>query len=172
MSDWEVEKPQIIKVSDIVGTSLEDAFSNFDITDIQNLLKHLQNTSVPDLAHAEYLQQQALRCADILSEHISKLVKTIHYLEAQLSAKKNKAALEYSPPKGVRLSIELRKMAGESSSEVGDLQLKLAKAKGSKSLLDKKYEITLKAHHHYKEIASGLKKTILGYSAPMPNPDE
>jgi hypothetical protein len=30
-------------------------------------------------------------------------------------------------------------------------------------VLDKKYDILIKSHHHYKDIAQGLRKTILGY---------
>jgi len=175
MDNWTPEKPEISKkitVGDVLGDSLEDAYLNFDITEIQELVGRLQNTNVPDLAHAEYLQQQALRCADILSEYIAKLVKTIHYLDSEVSRVKNQTALNYTPKDGTRMSIELRKMAGEASQEVNDLQIKVARAKGSKVILDKKYEIIIKSHHHYKDIASGLRRTMLGYSVPVADPDK
>lgn len=173
--DWSVEKPEgakIITVEDLIGDGLEDTFLKFNVTEIQDILAKLQNTNVPDLAHAEYLQQQALRCADVLSEYLGKLVKTIHYLEAKVSRTKAKAALNYTPDAGVRISIELRKMASEDSQEVEDVQIKLAKAKGSKVALDRKYDIIIKAHHHYKDIASGLRKSIVGYSVPVVDPDK
>lgn len=175
MDDWTPKKPEVpkkITVADLIGDGLEDAFLNFDVTEAQNLLAKLQDTNVPDLAHAEYLQQEALRCADILTEYVAKLVKTIHYLDSQVSRTKADKALNYTPPTGVRLSIELRKMAGESAQEVQDLQEKLAKAKGSKVALDRKYEIVVKAHHHYKDIASGFRRTMMGYSMPVADPDK
>lgn len=173
MSDWDVQKPDTTKMSevtdensdrvtvaDLIGNSDEDKFLDFDLTEVQNLVSNLQSLGVDDLGHAMHLQQQALRCADILSEYLGKIVKTISFLDAKLSSKKNSAALNYSPPQGARLSIELRKMAGESDPEVEELQVKLAKAKGTKSVLEKKYDIVIKAHHHYKDIAMGLRKTI------------
>jgi hypothetical protein len=175
MSDWEVEKPQVepksksatATVGDVVGNSLEDAFLDFDLSEVQKVVSKLQSEDTPTLAQAERLQQEALRAADVLSEHLAKLHKTIHYLTAQASSKKNKIGLEYEPPEGTRgQAIDLRKMAGESSQEVLNMEIKLAKAKGAKTALERKYEIIIKSHHHYKDIASGLRKTIQGYNIP------
>ena len=170
MNDWEVQKPDvvssadndsnIITVADIIGRNDEDKFLDFDMTEIQDLVSNLQSVGVDDIAHAMLLQQQSLRCADILSEYIGKIIKTISYLESKLSRKKNEVALNYTPPSGTRASIELRKMAGESDEEVEEILLKIAKAKGAKSLLEKKYDIVVKAHHYYKDIAAGLRRTI------------
>jgi len=175
MSDWDVQKPDSpegsdevvlknignkVTVADLIGGDDEDKFLTFDLTEVQNLVSNLQSDGVDDLGHAMLLQQQALRCADILSEYLGKIVKTISFLDAKISSKKNGVALNYSPPAGTRPSIELRKMAGESDTEVEELQLKYAKAKGAKSVLEKKYDIVVKAHHHYKDIAMGLRRAI------------
>jgi hypothetical protein len=68
----------------------------------------------------------------------------------------------------------MKKWAADVSPEVETVQIKLASAKGSKLVLDRKYEILVKSHHHFKDIAAGLRKTILGYSQsttsePIPN---
>jgi hypothetical protein len=163
MTDWDVVKP---RVGDFIGDSLEECFLDFDLSEIQKVVKKLQTEDVPTLAQAERLQQEALRAADVLSEHLAKLHKTIHYLEAKTSTVRNKISLEYEPPTGVKPSIELRKMAGEASQEVLDYEIKIAKAKGAKTVLERKYEIIIKSHHHYKDIANGLRKTIQGFSTP------
>jgi oligoribonuclease NrnB/cAMP/cGMP phosphodiesterase (DHH superfamily) len=155
---------QRVKLSDFLGESLEEEFGDFDLTEIQKVLEHLQNVDAIDLAHAESLQQQALRGADVLTEYLGKIVKTVGYLETKVNSTKNRVSLEYQAPEG-RTTSEMKKWAGESSPEVEEIQIKLAKAKGSKSILEKKYDILIKSHHHYKEIASGLRKTILGYSS-------
>lgn len=153
-----------VKLRDLVGDKLEEDFLEFDMTEIHKVLSALENEDATDLAHAEMLQQKALRGADILSEFLSRLVKTVSYLESQVGRTKNKVALEYKAPEG-RTTTEMKKWAGESSPEVEELLIKLAKAKGSKVMLDKKYDILIKSHHHYKEIASGIRKTIVGYSS-------
>lgn len=145
-----------------MGPGVEDNFDDFDITEIQEVLSVLRNTDPIDLAHAELVSQQCLRCADILSEYLGKLTKTLSYLESSYSAAKNQASLDYEAPAG-RTTAEMKKWAGEVAPEVKAAAIKLAKAKGSKAALDKKYEILLKAHHHYKDIASGMRKTILNY---------
>jgi hypothetical protein len=152
-----------IYLSRFVGSSLEEEFESFDLTEIQWVLEKLRNTDAVDLVHAEFLQQQSLRGADILTEYLGKIVKTVGYLEAKVNSTKNKASLDYQSPDGSRTTIEMRKWAGESSKEVEDLQIRLAKAKASKAVIEKKYDILIRAHHHYKDIASGLKRTILGY---------
>ena len=152
-----------IYLSKFVGSVLEEEFESFDLTEIQWVLEKLRNTEAVDLAHAEFLQQQALRGADILTEYMGKIVKTVGYLEAKVNSTKNKVSLEYQSPDGSRATVEMRKWAGESSKHVEELQIKLAKAKASKTVLEKKYDILIRAHHHYKDIASALRRTILGY---------
>lgn len=160
-----IKEPKLesITVAKLVGDSFDDTFMAWDMTEVQKLVSTLQNQNVPDLAHAELLSQKALRCADILSEYLAKIVKIIHYLESKVSSAKNKAALEYKDPDGGRTTVEMKKWAGECSKDVEDVQIDLAKAKGTKAVLEKKYEIIIKTHHHYKEIAAGLRKTVLGY---------
>jgi hypothetical protein len=158
---------QQITLGNFIGTQQEEDFLQFDLTDAQEVLQNLSNTEAIDLAHAEMLQQQSLRCADLLTEYLGKIVKTVGYLEAKANSAKNKASLEYQHPEG-RTTMEMRKWAGEASSEVEALNIKLATAKGSKLALEKKYDLLVKAHHHYKDIAQGLRRTILGYGTSIP----
>lgn len=151
-------------LGDIIGTQLEEEFVNFDLTEIQDILANLQETDAIDLAHAEMLQQKALRGADVISEYLAKLIKTTSYLESKVNSVKNRISLDYNAPEGIRTTIEMRKWAGESSSEVEELSIKVARAKGSKSILEKKYDILIKLHHHYKDMAAGLRKSVLGYN--------
>lgn len=161
-----------VYVKDLVGENMEEDFMDFDLTEIQKVLSNLQHTDAIDLPHAEVLQQQALRGADILSEYLSKLVKTVSYLESKINSAKNKASLEYKAPDGSKTTTDMKIWASFCAPEVEQLQANLSKAKGTKTLLEKKYDILIKSHHHYKDIATGLRKTILGYSAPaMPKED-
>lgn len=160
---------QQVRLGDFLGNELEEDFLSFDLTEIQQVLAKLQNTDAIDLAHAELLQQQSLRGADILAEYLGKIVKTIGYLESQVSSTKNKVSLEYQAPDGARTTLDMKKWAGESSPEVEKVQIKLAVAKGSKLVLDRKYEILVKSHHHFKDISQGLRRTILGYSQGTTN---
>jgi len=155
-----------VSVRDFLGDKFEEDFLEFDLTEIQEVLGKLQNIDAIDLSHAELLQQQALRGADIITEYLGKIIKTIGYLEAKVNSTKNKAALNYQEPNGNRTTSDMKKWYAESAPEVEELQIKLAKAKGSKILLEKKYDILIRSHHHYKDIASGMRKTILGYSQP------
>ncbi len=111
------------------------------------------------------IQQQALRGADIISEYLGKIVKTVGYLETRVNSTKNKAALGYQAPDGARTTSDMKKWYSESSPEVEEVQIKLAKAKGAKLVLEKKFDLLIRTHFHYKEIASGLRKTILGYGS-------
>lgn len=156
---------QQVRLADFLGENLEEEFGNFDLTEIQQVLVRLQDTDAIDLAHAELLQQQSLRGADILTEYLGKIVKTVSYLETQVNSTKNRISMNYTTPDGSKATLDMKKWAGEVSPEVEQVQIKLAKAKGSKIVLERKYEILIKAHHHYKEIAGGLRKTILGYSS-------
>jgi len=153
-----------VTLGHLIGDALEDDFLSFDLTEIQEVLLSLQEIETIDLAHAEQLQQQALRGADLLSEYLGKIVKTTSYLESKTSSIKNKVSLEYKSPDGSKPTADMRKWAGESSTEVENWNIKLAKAKGSKIVLEKKYDILIKSHHHYKDIASGMKRSILGYN--------
>lgn len=153
-----------VSLSDFLGDSLEENFLEFDLTSIQEVLESLAEESAHDLSHAELLQQKSLRGADILSEYLCKIVKTVSYLETKINSIKNKVSLEYTAPEGTRTTSEMKKWAGESSSEVEELQIRLAKAKASKMVLEKKYDILIRSHHHYKDIAQGLRKSILGYT--------
>lgn len=155
---------QQVRLGDFMGTELEEDFASFDITDVQEVLSNLSNTDAIDLAHAEFLQQQTLRAADLLTEYLGKIVKTVGYLEAKVNSTKNKVSLNYTAAEG-RTTSEMKKWAGEASPEVEIVQIKLATAKGSKLALERKYEILVKAHHHFKDIAQGLRRTILGYSS-------
>ena len=155
---------QQVRLGDFLGTELEEDFMNFDLTEVEDVLVNLRDIDAIDLAHVEVLQQQALRGADVIAGYLGKMVKTIGYLEAKVNSTKNKVSLEYQAPDGVRTTADMKKSAGESSPEVENVQIKLAKAKGSKLVLDRKYEILVKSHHHFKDIAQGLRKTILGYS--------
>lgn len=153
-----------IKLSDFLGTNLEENFLDFDFTEIQQVLSKLQETDAIDLSHAELLQQQALRGADILTEYLGKIIKTVGYLEAKVNSTKNKVSLNYQAPDGAKTTADMKKWAGEASIEVEEIQIKLAKAKASKMVIEKKYDILIKSHHHYKDMATGMRRTILGYS--------
>ena len=142
---------QQVRLGDLLGDELEEEFVNFDLTEIQNVLMRLQYTDAIDLAHAELLQQQALRGADIIAGYLGKMVKTVGYLESKVNSVKNKAALNYQDPNGNKTTSDMKKWFSESSPEVEEVQIKLAKAKASKSVLDKKYDILIRSHHHYKD---------------------
>ncbi len=156
---------QQVRLGDFLGNELEEDFASFDLTEIQQVLAQLQYTDAVDLAHAELLQQQSLRGADILTEYLGKIVKTVGYLETKVNSTKNRVSLAYQAPDGSRTTADMKKWAGDSSPEVEEVQIKLAKAKGSKLVLERKYEILVKSHHHFKDIAQGLRRTILGYSS-------
>ncbi len=161
---------QQVRLGDFLGTELEENFLDFDLTDIQSVLNNLKETDAFDLPHAEMLQQQSLRGADILIEYIGKLTKTVGYLENKLNKAKNKVSLEYKAPDGSKTTTDMKLWASGASPEVEEIGMSLAKAKASKIVLDKKYDLLIKSHYHFKEIADGLKKTILGYT-PVKVPD-
>jgi hypothetical protein len=160
---------QQVRLGDLLGSSSIEDFRSFDMTEVQEVLSHLRETDAIDLSHAEFLQQQALRGADILAEHLSKIVKTVAYLEAELNKTRNKVSLEYAAPDGARTTVDMKKWAGECSPEVVKVQEQLADAKGAKIALEKKFDILIKSHHHFKDIAAGLRRTILGYSSGTPD---
>lgn len=152
-----------MEVKDLIGHTMDDKFVDFNLDEIVPVLQSLKNENAIDLPHAELLQQQALRAADILAEHLGKIVKMVSYLESQINTTKNRAALNFTPKSGDKApSMELRKMAGEAAPELEELSKSLAQAKGAKVALEKKYDILIKAHHHFKDISNGLRKSILG----------
>ena len=152
-----------ITVKDVIGIKDEEDFLNFDLTAIQKILANL-NRDVPiDIAHAEKFCQESLRCADILSEYLAKINKTSAYLENRLTIVKNRALVEYTSD--VKVTADIRKAASESNKDVEEISNKLSSVKGAKMALEKKYDILIKSHHHWKDIAAGLRKTILGYSS-------
>ena len=157
-----------VTLGSLIGFDLEEQFQNFDLTEVQQVLVELQSTEVIDLAHAENLQRLSLRGADILSEYIGRMIKTVSYLESQLNKIKNKAALDYKTPDG-KTTMDLRKFAAEASPEVEEINIKLAKAKAGKAVLEKKFDILIKSHHYYKDMALGYKKTIVGHGNINPS---
>lgn len=155
---------QPVRLGDLLGNELEADFQSFDLSEIQLVLENLRDMEAIDLAHAEVLQQQALRGADVLTEYLAKITKTVGYLETKVASTKNKVSLEYQSPDGSRTTLDMKKWAADVSPEVEAVQIKLAAAKGTKLFLDRKYELLIKSHHHFKDIAAGLRRTILGYS--------
>ena len=151
-----------VKLGDFLGSQDEEDFLEFDMTEIKEVSESLQYTEAIDLAHAELLQQQALRGADIIIGYLGKVVKTIGYLEARVNSVKNRVSLEYKAPEG-KTTTDMKIWAANCSTDVEDIQNRLSAAKASKMVLDKKYDILIKSHHHWKDIAQGLRKTILGY---------
>jgi hypothetical protein len=156
---------QTVRLGDLLGEDLEEEFVKFDLSEIQDVLRNLSDIEAIDITHAERLQQLALRGADILTEYLGKVVKTVGFLEAKVNSTKNKVALDYKAPDGSRTTTDMKKWAADSSTEVEEVQIRLAKAKASKVVLEKKYDILIKSHHHYKDIAAGLRRTVLGYSS-------
>ena len=150
-----------ITMGSLLGMELEENFLEFDLTEIQSILASLSDTDVIDLAHAEFLQKQTLRGADIVSEYLGKLIKTTSYLESKMNSVKNKVALNYKAEDG-RTTAEMKKWAGESSEEVAELAALMARGKGSKSVLEKKYDILIKSHHYYKDLGTSLRLGIVG----------
>jgi hypothetical protein len=153
---------QQVRLGDVIGSET-DNFKDFDLTEVQQVLNNLRETEAIDLAHAEFLQQQALRGADILSEYLGKMVKIIGFLETEVNKVKNKVSLEYQAPEGSRTTTDMKIWAAGASLEVEKISINLAEAKASKMVLEKKFDIIIRQHHHYKDISQGLRRTILGY---------
>lgn len=158
-----------MKLGDILGNELEDDFVNFDLTEIQKVLQELNSSSAIDLPHAEKMQQLCLRGADLISDYLCKITKTLGYLESKTNRVRNQAAVEFKPTsdkseKPERVTADVRKAAAEASPEVEALSIKIATAKAAKSLLDKKYDIISKSFYYYKEIAAGYNRTSAGFA--------
>jgi len=156
-----------ITVGQVLGDSFVENFADFDITEVRKVLDTLREEQVLDIAHAEMLQQKSLYAAELLIEYIAKLVKTVGYLEIRVNSVKNKTALEYKAVEG-RTTADMKKQAGESSPEVEALSLDLQRAKGSKLLLERYYEILIKSHHHFKDLASAQKRGIVSTQNSAP----
>lgn len=151
-----------VTVKDIIGIKDEEDFMNFDLTDVQKILTNLNRDVPVDIAHAEKFCQETLRCADILSEYLAKINKTSTYLENRLTIVKNRALVEFTSD--TKVTADIRKAASESNKDVEEISNKISSVKGAKLALEKKYEIMIKSHHHWKDIAAGIRKTILGYT--------
>ena len=149
-----------MQLKQLVGDTFTDNFEEFDLAVVQQVLASLSTDQAIDIPHSEKLQQKTLFAADLLTEYLAKLIKTVSYLESKMNSVKNKVSLEYNAPEGIKTTADMKKQAGESSEEVEKLALQLAKAKGAKSLVERKYEILLKAHHHFKDLSSNQKKTF------------
>lgn len=144
-----------------VLSSLEDDFLNFDLSEITEVLSTLQSDIPVDLAQAENMQRLSLRATDVLSEYLVKIIKIIGVLESNLNRKKNEILLTYEAPKG-KTTADMRKAASESNEEVEEISNKISKAKAAKIYLDKKYDIVMKTHYYYRDVAEGYKRTIVG----------
>lgn len=153
-----------ITLGQILGNEFADNFEDFDLTEAIKVLSGLASDSAIDIAHAEMLQQKTLYAADLLVEYIAKLVKTVSFLETKLNSTKNKVSLEYKSADG-KATADMKKQAGESSPEVEKLGILLGRAKGSKTYLEKKYELLIKSHHLYKDIGIGMRKGIVATSS-------
>lgn len=141
-----------------------ESILSFDLAPIQDALVDLSDTQATDIAHAEFLQKRCLFAADSLCEYIGRLVKLISYLDNKINSTRNRSALNYKTPDGTKVTADMRLFASKSA-DVDDLENILSKAKGAKVLLDRKYEILIKAHHFYKEVASGYKGVMKSTNA-------
>jgi hypothetical protein len=148
-------------LKDVIGQSFEDDLGEFDLTEINNISNSLSLEDAIDLAHAELLQLRSLRGADICVEYLSKTIKLVNYLESKINTVRSKASFEYKTTDGTKATADMRKLAGEAAPGADDLSNTLAKAKAAKSYLEKKYEIMIRAHHHYKDISNGMRKGIV-----------
>ncbi len=149
----------------LISENLTDEFENFDLTDVQEVLSSLASTDAIDIAHAEYLQQRSLYGANLIIDLLGKLIKSVSYLESKVNSIKNKVSLDYKAPNGEKTTADMKKQAGECSPDVEKYSILLARAKGAKSVLEKKYDILIKSHHHFKDIAVGQKRTIVSKSS-------
>lgn len=158
-----------ITLGKLIGEAFIDEFENFDLTEVQGVLAGLASDNAIDIAHADMLQQKTLYAADLLITFISKLVKTVSFLETKINSVKNRTALEFEPPEGKKATADMKKAAGESSPEVEAFGLLLAKAKGAKTLLERKYDILIRSHHYYKDISGAQKRGIVSFNANQNN---
>lgn len=163
-----------ITLGQLMGTQNIEPWEEFDLTEVQQVLKSLRDNEAFDIAHAEFLQHRALYAAEILIDMIAKMIKTSGFIEARINTVKNKAALEYKcDDDKIRVTAEMRKQAGESHPEVEELGLLLARTKGARSALEKKYDVLIKMHYYFKELAQGQKQSVItGTSKSIPTEKE
>ena len=166
-----------ITLGELLGNDMVENFEDFDLTEVQKVLKSLAVEDAMDVSFCAYLQQRSLYGAELLIDMSAKMVKTVGYLESKINSVKNKCALEYKHPDDkVRVTAEMRKSASESDPKVDELSLMLAKCKGAKFALEKKLDLILKSHYHFKELAaaqnqgviSGTAKASMGSSGDLP----
>ncbi len=151
-----------VTLGDLIGKKDIEDFQDFDLSEVQNVLNHLAKEDPFDIAHCQWLQQRALYGADLLIDMNAKMIKTIGFIEARLNSVKNKCALDYKPEDDkIRITAEMRKAASESDPKVEDLNLQLAKAKGAKQALEKKLDLVLKSHYHFKSLCDDMKQGII-----------
>ncbi len=157
-----------------MGTQNIEPWEEFDLTEVQQVLKSLRDNEAFDIAHAEFLQHRALYAAEILIDMIAKMIKTSGFIEARINTVKNKVALEYKcDDDKIRVTAEMRKQAGESHPEVEELGLLLARTKGARSALEKKYDVLIKMHYYFKELAQGQRQSVItGTSKSIPTEKE
>lgn len=162
------------KLQEFINFSSIDEFKQFDLTEVKSILSSLSNTQPFDLAHTELLQQQALRGADLISDYLGKIANMLGVAEAKCNTLKNKKALDYKATDG-KTTATAKLQAAESDTEVENALIQIAGLKASKIFLEKKYDVLIKTHHFYKDIAAGYKKAIgpqiASYSNDM-NDDE
>lgn len=149
-----------ITLGELLGNNNIENFEDFDLTEVQKVLKSLSIEDAIDIAHCHYLQQRALFGADQLIDMNAKLVKSAAYLESKLNSVKNKCALEYKDG-DKKITADMRKNAGEASKEAEELSLILARIKGAKLAIEKKLDLLLKIHYHFKEVAQSQNLGIL-----------
>jgi len=155
-----------VTLKQLIGDSNTDDFLNFDITVIQSVLSQLASDQAIDIAHSEMLQQKALYAADILSEYLARMIKTVSFLESKLNAVRNKVSLEYEASNR-KTTMEMKRLAGESDPRVEEIAIELAKAKGAKTALEKKYDLLIKSHHYWKDISASQNKGMVSNSKPV-----
>src|ERR1039457_1607173 len=160
-------------LGNLLGSEMVDKFEDFDLTEIQNVLKSLANENANDLAHSDFLQQKCLYAANLLVDYLAQLVKSVSYLEGKVNSTKNKAALDYKSGES-KITADMRRSASESDPEVEKLNIALSRAKGAKVMIEKKLDILIKSHHFYKDISSGMRKGMIamGGNAPTSSLDE
>lgn len=150
-----------ITLGQLLGSNDIESFEDFDLTEVQRVLKSLSIEDAIDLAHCEFLQQRALYGAEILIDMSARMVKTVGFIEAKINTAKNKCALEYKSPDDSRVTADMRRNAAECDPEVEKLSLLLAKSKGAKLAIEKKLDLLLKSHYHFKEVAANQKTGII-----------
>ena len=151
-----------VLLGDLLGNNDIEDFNSFDLTEIQKVLKSLAIEDALDISHCQYLQQRSLFGAECLIDFSAKMVKTVGFIEAKINTLKNKCSLEYKhPEEGIRITAEMRKSGGESDPRVEELSFLLARAKGAKLAIEKKLDLILKMHYHFKELAISMQQGII-----------